>query len=1075
MAGRKEFELLFKLQATLGGGFNSSFNSAMNASKQLQGNLSKINTLSGKIDGFQKQTAALQANKEKLAQLTEEHDRLQREMSQTEQPSEALRQKMERNARQIEQTTARIEEQEARLGELGDELRDAGVDTDHLSEENDRLSESYERVKKSQEKLATIAQAQQKNAEAISKTKTQLAGTLGVITAVGAAIYAGPVQKSIEFETAMAKVGTIADESKVPLSQMQKEIINLSNALGVNANAVAEDVYNAISAGQDTADAVAFVEKATKLAKGGFAETGQALDVLTTILNAYGLESSEATKISDMLIMTQNRGKTTVAELSSSMGKIIPTANANNVAMEQLCAVYSLMTARGIAAAETTTYANSMLNELGKTGTTADKALRKAAGGSFSELMAQGKSLGDVLAILQDEADKSGKTLADMFGSAEAGKAALTLMADGAEGFNSEVSAMVDSTGAADAAFQKMMNTTAEKLAKAKTALSNLGIVLGNTFLPYVTTAAEKLSDLVTKFSDWAQENPELLKTIVKVVAALAGLKVGALAGKLAFLDIKGGVLAVKGAFAKLQAFHASGGIKGLFSGLGGIGGKLLPLVGIIGGVALAIKLISGNLDEVRGWIQKTFGDGALAVFDKVWGVIQNVGAAIKGIFSGENIGNARSFFEEHFGEAGVAVFDALIGVVEQLKGILPGLLDQFAQLASSLLPVIGSLIQQLLPVIGEIIASVLPVLFNLLAQILPLIGNIIEAVLPVLIQLVQTLVPIIMQIIEAVLPVLQQLLETLMPVIMQIIESVLPVVIDLIMTVVSAIQPLVEAILPVLQQLLEALMPIIQAVAEMFGSVLGAAINAISGILNGLTQILQGIITFITGVFTGNWKQAWEGIKSIFSGIWEAIKSVCTGVINGIISVINTVIKGLNCLKIPDWVPGIGGMGINIPLIPMLAKGSDYTPDTFIAGEKGAELITNARGRTVFTAAQTGQIFENMNRAAEQSDGTTVVTMLPLLQAALAATKNAAGVAPQLQMAYAGATAGGVDAPTVTAGEQRAAGVVIHSAPVFHVGTDAQAEDIEEILDRRDEELLNKIEDRERQRADDERRRRYD
>lgn len=94
----------------------------------------------------------------------------------------------------------------------------------------------------------------------------------------------------------MAKVGTIADQNVVPLSQMQKEIINLSNALGVNANVVAEDVYNAISAGQNTADAVGFVEKATMLAKGGFAETGQALDVLTTILNAYGKESSEGVK-----------------------------------------------------------------------------------------------------------------------------------------------------------------------------------------------------------------------------------------------------------------------------------------------------------------------------------------------------------------------------------------------------------------------------------------------------------------------------------------------------------------------------------------------------------------------------------------------------------------------------------------------------------------------------------------------------------------------------------------------------------------------------------------------------------
>lgn len=1060
MAGRKEFELLFKLQATLGSGFNSSFNSAMNASKQLQGNLSKINALSGKIEGFQKQSAALEANKDKLAKLTEEHDRLQREMSQTEQPSEALRQKMERNARQIEQTTAKIQEQETRLGQLGDELRDAGVDTDHLTAENERLAESYEQVRRNQERLAKIGQAQQKNSEAISKTKTQLAGTIGTIAALGTAIYAGPVQKSIEFQTAMAKVGTIADTNVVPLSQMQKEIINLSNALGVNASTVAEDVYNAISAGQKTSDAVAFVEKATMLAKGGFAETGQALDVLTTILNAYGMESSKTEEISNMLITTQNRGKVTVAELSSVMGKVIPTANANNVALEQLCAGYSIMTARGIAAAETTTYMNSMLNELGKSGTSADKALRQAAGKGFSELMAEGNSLADVLNILQGEADKSGKTLADMFGSAEAGKAALTLMANGVEGFNDEVSAMVDSTGAAQAAYEKMMDTTEEKIKKAKTALSNLGIVLGDTFLPYVTTAAEKLSDLVTKFSAWAQENPKLLSTIVKVAAALLGLKAGGQAGKLAFLEIKGGILGIQGAFAKMKAFSGSGGIKSLFSGLGGIKGKILPLVGIIGGVALAIKLISGNLEEVRGWIQQTFGDGALAVFDKVWGVVQNVGAAIKGVFSGEGMGNARNFFEEHFGEAGVAVFDSLIGVVEQLKGILPGLLDQFAQLATALLPVIGSLIQQIVPLIGEIIATVLPILLDLIAQLLPVIGQIVEAILPVLIQLVETLVPIVMQIIEAVLPILQQLLEALMPIIQQIIDNILPIVIDLIMTVVSAIQPLVEAILPVLQSLLQALMPIIQAVAELFSNVLGAAINAISGILNGLTQILQGLITFITGVFTGNWKQAWEGVKSIFSGIWEAIKSVCTGVVNGIISVINTVIGGLNKLKIPDWVPGIGGMGINIPLIPMLAKGSKYTPDTFIAGEAGAELVTNARGRTVFTAAQTGRIFDNINAAREAQDGTTVVTLLPLLQAAL----SAARVGP-----------GGVSAPTVTAESPQGGGIVIHSAPVFHVGSEAQAEDIEELLDRRDEELLDKFDDRMKQREDDERRRRYD
>lgn len=1061
MAGRKEFELLFKLQAALGSGFNSSFRGAMNTTKQLKSNLSKINSLSGKIDGFQKQSAALQANKDKLAKLTEEHDRLQKEMSQTEQPSEALRQKMERNARQIEQTTAKIKEQETRLGQLGSELSEAGINTDRLSQENDKLAKSYEKIKNNQEKLAHIAEAQQKNNEAIAQTKSQLTGTLGAFAAVGAAIYAGPVQKSMEFQTSMAKVGTIADQNVVPLSQMQKEIINLSNSLGVNANAVADDVYNAISAGQNTADAVGFVEKATMLAKGGFAETGQALDVLTTILNAYGKKSSEAESVSNMLITTQNRGKVTVAELSSVMGKIIPTANANKVSLEQLCAGYSIMTARGIAAAETTTYMNSMLNELGKSGTTADKTLRAAAGGSFSELMAQGNSLADVLNILQTEAQKGGKTLSDMFGSAEAGKAALTLMANGVDGFNSEVSAMVDSTGAAQAAYEKMMNTTAAKVEKAKVTLSNLAIVLGDTFLPYVTKAADKLAGLVTKFSEWAQENPELLSTVVKVGAALAGLTVGAQAGKLGFLEIKSGVLSVMGAFSKIKALGASGGLKALFSGFGGIGGKLLPIAGIIGGIGLAIKLISGNLEEVRSWIRETFGDGALAVFDKVWGVIQNVGAAIKGVFSGENIGNARSFFQDTFGDAGGAIFDSLMGAITQLQGILPGLFEQFSQLGATLLPMLLDLFGQIAPMIGEFVASVLPLLVDMIAQILPVIGQIVEAVLPVLIELIQMLLPIIMQVIKAVLPVLQGLLESIVPVIQMLAETILPLVLGLIKTVINALMPLIEMILPYLQQLLEMLNPVIQAMAEQFSVVLATAINAISGILEGLTQILQGLINFITGVFTGNWTQAWEGVKQIFSGIWQSIKSICVGVVNGIISVINTVISGLNALKIPDWVPGIGGKGIiNIPLIPMLAKGSRFTPDTFIAGEKGAELVTNARGRTVFTAAQTGKIFENINTARETQAQTTVVTLLPLMQAALMAART---------------NAGGVEAPTLTAAAPQGGGIVIHSAPVFNVGSDAQAEELEEMLNRRDEELLDKIDERQRQQEDDERRRNYD
>ena len=1052
---QKVFTLLFQLQAQIGGNFNSSFTSAQNAARKLQNELSGINALQNKIGGYQKQAEALDKNKAKLAALTEEQARLRQAMSQTEQPSEALRRAYERNARQIEQTNTRIREQQGQLEELGNELRDAGVDTDRLTEENDRLADSYNRVRQNQERLSHLADAQQKNAAAISQTKAQLAGTIGTITAVGAAIYAGPVQQSIKFQSSMAKVGTIADATAVPLNALKKDIVSLSNEIGVNANDIAEDVYNAISAGQKTEDAVGFVGQAVKLAKGGFAETGQALDVMTTILNAYGKESSEAGAVADMLIQTQNKGKVTVAELSSVMGKIIPTANANNVALEQLCAGYAIMTSRGIAAAETTTYMNSMLNELGKTGTTADKTLRAAAGGSFKDLMAQGMSVAEVLDILQAEAEKSGKSLADMFGSAEAGKAALTLMADGVDGFNSQVAGMLDSTGAAESAFKKMAETTEEKIAKAKNALNNLAIVLGDTFLPYVTTGAQKVSELVTKFSAWAQENPELLSTIVKIGAGIAAFAVGGKAAKLGFLEIKGGILSVATVFTKLKAM---GGIKGVlgnmggFKGIfGGIGGKLLPVIGIITAIGVAIKLISGNLDEVRGFIQKTFGDTGLAVFDKVWGVITNIGNAIKGVFSGGNLTGARNFFQNTFGEAGVAAFDAMIAVVEQLKAVLPGLLDQLGQMAAAIFPALMSVVSALLPAIMQIAGSLLPPIVSLIGQLLPIILEIASAVLPVIVQLIQTIAPLIADIVNTVLPILVDLFNTFMPLISQ----------------------LVLAILPVLQQLLQALAPVIQIVAELFGNALSTAISSAKAVIDGFLSILQGIITFVTGVFSGNWRQAWEGVKQIFSGVMESLKAVVKAPINFIISAINTLIGGLNKVKIPDWVPGVGGKGINIPQIPMLAKGSRNAPDTFIAGERGPELITNGKGRTVFTALQTEHIMNNAGAAAQEAGQQAaaqqvIITITPALMAALAAAPavnavHSAAVVPQMQAAELQAAP--VQGGTVFKFE---------SAPVFNVNG-GDPEEMRQMFEEYHDRTLQDVEEMQRQKEADERRGRYE
>lgn len=1118
MAGaQKNFELLFKLTASLGGNFHSTFNAAVQAQKRLSDSVKNVNALQSKIDGYNKANAAIQQNQQKLQRLTAEHDRLQSELAQTAQKKRDLQRAMETaeaegnieeykrlqkelsdtnkeysklnekykaNQNQIQQATAKIEEQQRSLEELAQELREAGLNTDDLERANERLKNSYERLQASQERLKNLNQQQEKIKQNISATKTQILGTVGAYTAVAAAIYAGPVQAAQKYEAALAKVNTIADTTQVPLEKISQEVMALSNKTGVAASALAEDVYNAISAGQQTGDAVNFVSYSTKLAKAGFAETSQTLDVLTTILNAYRMSADKVGNVSDMLIQIQNKGKVSVGELSSVMGKIIPTANAYNVSLEQLGATYAIMTSKGIAAAETTTYANSMLNELGKSGSTADKILRKVAGGGFSDLMANGSSLAEVLDVLQKEAQKSGKTIADMFGSAEAGKAAMSILSNGVDGFNESVEGMLNSVGATETAFGIMADTTENKMAKAKNSINNLQIVLGQNLLPIVGNVADKVAGVVTKVSEFAQANPQLVQTVLKVVGALAALKLGGLGLKLGFQEMSLGVNTAKivletlrskflilqagsiGLIGRLKNLGKSlttlGGIKNLLGGMGGIAGKILPIVAVVAAVITVVQLLRKNFDKVREAVGRIFGDKGLEIFDKIVAAVTAAGDAIKNVFSGGNMDAARQKIESIFGAKGTAVFDGFIRAAQTVGSAIGSLVGFITEhvvpvaeqvlgvIVSDVIPGIVGGIQQEAPVIMQIVQAIA----NFIAGIIPVIGGFIAGIMPVIseiITFVQTNVfPIVQQIfsfiVSTVLPAIVSGVQFLAATITAVLSAVLPVVQTVFTTIWNIIQPILQQIFTTVQAVLPSVLAIFQNV-----------FNTIGGVVNGLATVLSGLIQFITGVFSGNWGQAWEGIKSVFSGAWDALTSIVKGVINNIIGIINGAIAGLNSIKIPDWVPVVGGKGVNIPQLPTFARGTARTPSTFIAGEKGPELITNAPGMTVYTAERTQKILETSNRAA--------------------AAVKAAPAAVQVG-GYGGNPVAEVKtAPEVTRNPGRGGGtqnITVNNSPTIVVNGD-KPDDLEQKLEANNQKLIREIREMQRQDAEDERRAVYE
>lgn len=347
---------------------------------------------------------------------------------------------------------------------------------------------------------------------------------VSVASATSAAALGASVKLASDYTDAVAKVGTVADLQSVPLEKLRDDMLQLSTETGRGAGEIADATYQAISASVDTADAVSFVGTSVGLAKAGFLETADAVDVLTTIINAYGLEASDAGRLSDILIQTQNDGKTTVNELSQSMGQVIPLASAYGVNIENLAASYAQLTKNGVATSQAGTYLKSMLNELGDSGSKVAGILQEQTGKSFGQLMNEGMSLGDVLGVLNESVNGDSEALAGLWGSTEAGTGALSILSAGVDAFNGELGNMANSTGNAANALETL-STPSEKAKESLNALKNIGIELGSTVLEALAPVLEQLAETVKALSEkFSNLSPTAQKVIVVVGLLVAAI-----------------------------------------------------------------------------------------------------------------------------------------------------------------------------------------------------------------------------------------------------------------------------------------------------------------------------------------------------------------------------------------------------------------------------------------------------------------------------------------------------------------------------------------------------------------------
>ena len=378
-------------------------------------------------------------------------------------------------------------------------MDEAASSADGCAKSIDEYGKKTEDAAESSEKLGqssteAISDLGQSSTEAISDLESVLASA-GILAALDRLKdgFMECAAAAESFEYAVAQVGTIAGAGN--MDQMADQILALSNASGQASEELAQTAYSALSAGSAVESAVSDAKVATELATAGFTDTTSALQVLKTAMNSYGDAQSDLQHVSDSLIMTQNLGVTTIAELSQNMGVAIASASAYNVSLENLEAAYIATTKSGINTANSTTYLSRMFSELGDSGSTVSKIITNQTGKSFGQLMKEGYSLADVLEILYESCGNDAEAMMQLWQQQSSGKAANAIVNQGLQQFRQNLDRVTNSAGATSKAYGIMESTTQHAHERMANSMKNLASVVGGELNPVLEDVYNAIAD----------------------------------------------------------------------------------------------------------------------------------------------------------------------------------------------------------------------------------------------------------------------------------------------------------------------------------------------------------------------------------------------------------------------------------------------------------------------------------------------------------------------------------------------------------------------------------------------------
>lgn len=551
MASRKEYEMLFQLNAQLGGSYNKTFKAAQDELAAMQKEIQSLSKTQSDITAYQKQQTAVENTRKRLELLQQQYDNIQKEIQQTGEFSADLQNKLLAKQQQIEKTTSSLNRQTEKLDEMGDALKEAGVDMDDLGQSSAQLTNRIDALKKEQEEVAEGAQTFGNKASQAFSTVHEAIVAAGIATALKEVYeyFADCAQASMDFESAMTGVAKTTDLTDDELSAMSDAIKEMSTEIPATTEELAAIAESAGQLGIHKESLLDFTEIMAMLGTSTNMTADEAATSLSRLANITGMSQEDFDRLGATIVDLGNNLATTEKEIVDMSMRIAGAGAQVGMTEAEIMSFSGALSSVGIEAEAGGSAFSTLISNM---------SLAVQQGGDGLEQFADvaGMSASEFAAAFEEDAAGAIIQFIQGLGNMESeGRSAIAVLDDMGLSDIRMRDALLRAAGASDVftnALQigsnawdentalvneatKRYATTQSQLTMMQNAYKNLKVAIGDAYTPALQKAYSVGTQVLNAVSQFVKQNPALVNAITAfvgvlglVVAALAAYTVGA-------------------------------------------------------------------------------------------------------------------------------------------------------------------------------------------------------------------------------------------------------------------------------------------------------------------------------------------------------------------------------------------------------------------------------------------------------------------------------------------------------------------------------------------------------------------